>query len=92
MYWIKTFNCRLKGNSYSLSSLHKNQSGRSNRCCLPHSLWIHNKVHVGETNRSIGERIKEHPAKIANNISAVAEHYQKIGQGPDFHDFKDICR
>ena len=35
-----------------------------------------NKVYVGETRRTVGERIKEHAAKIANNLSAIAEHYQ----------------
>ena len=35
-----------------------------------------NKVYVGETKRTVGERIKEHTAKIAKNLSAIAEHYQ----------------
>ena len=34
-------------------------------------------VCIGETKRTVGERIKEHTAKIANNLPAIAEHYQK---------------
>ena len=33
-------------------------------------------VYVGETKRSVGERIKEYTAKITNNLSSVAEHLQ----------------
>ena len=36
-----------------------------------------NKVNVGETKRTVGKRIKEHTDKVANNLSAIAEHYQK---------------
>ena len=32
-----------------------------------------NKVYVGETKRTLGERSEEHTANIANNLSAVAE-------------------
>ena len=34
-----------------------------------------NKVYVGLTKRSVGERIKKHTVKITNNLSAVAEHH-----------------
>ena len=51
-----------------------------------------NKVYVGETKRSVGERIKEHTAKIANNLSAVAEHHQKTGHEPDMDNVKVLCR
>ena len=50
------------------------------------------KVYVGETKRSVGERIKEHTAKIANNLSAVAEHHQKTGHEPDLDNVKVLCR
>ena len=36
------------------------------------------KVYIGETKRLIGERLKEHTAKVANNLSVIAEHYQKV--------------
>ena len=51
-----------------------------------------NKVYVGETKRSVGKRIKEHTAKIANNLSAVAEHHQKTGHEPDLDNVKVLCR
>ena len=41
------------------------------------------KVYIGETKRSIGERLKKHTAKVANNLSAIAEHHQKMGHSPD---------
>ena len=50
------------------------------------------KVYVGETKRSVGERIKEHPAKFANNLSAVAEHHQKTGHKPDLDNVEVLCR
>ena len=31
-------------------------------------------------------------AKIANNLSAVAEHYQKTGHEPDLDKIKVLCR
>ena len=40
------------------------------------------KVHVGETKRSVGERIKKHTAEIVNNLSTVTEHHQKTGNEP----------
>ena len=52
----------------------------------------YNKVYVGKTKRSVGERIKEHTAKIANNLSAVAEHHQKTGHEPDLDNVKVLCR
>ena len=51
-----------------------------------------NKVYVGETKRSVGESIKEHTAKVANNPSAVAEHHQKTGHEPDLDNVKVLCR
>ena len=51
-----------------------------------------NKVYAGETKRSVGERIKEHTAKIANNLSAVAEHYHKTGHELDLDNVKVLCR
>ena len=50
------------------------------------------KVYIGETKRSIGERIKEHTAKVANDLFAIAEHYQKTGHNPDMDDIKVLCR
>ena len=52
------------------------------------------KVYIGETKRSVGERLKEHTAKVANNLSAIAEHYQKTGHNPDADTFtiKVLCR
>ena len=40
----------------------------------------------------VGERIKEHTAKIANNLSAIADHYQKSSQEPDLDNIKVLCR
>ena len=51
-----------------------------------------NKVYVGETKRSVGDGIKEHTAKIANNVSAVADHHQKTGHEPDLDNVKVLCR
>ena len=51
-------------------------------------MWGCNKVYVGETKISVGERIKEHTTKIASNFSAVAERYQKTGHGPDLDIIK----
>ena len=51
-----------------------------------------NKVYVGETKRTLGERLKEHTANIANNLSAVAEHHQKTGHKPDLENTKVLCR
>ena len=51
-----------------------------------------NKVYVGETKRSAGERIKEHTAKIDNNLSAVSERHQKTGHEPDLDNVKVLCR
>ena len=51
-----------------------------------------NKVYVGETKRTVGERVKEHTAKIANNLSAIAEHYQKTSHEPDLDNIKVLCR
>ena len=42
--------------------------------------------------RSIGERLKEHTAKVANNPSAIAEHHQKTGHNPDTDNIKVLCR
>ena len=36
--------------------------------------------------------MKEHSAKIANNLSAVAEHHQKTGHEPDLDNVKVLCR
>ena len=51
-----------------------------------------NKVYVGETKRTLGERLKEHTDNIANNLSAVAEHHQKTGHKPDLENTKVLCR
>ena len=51
-----------------------------------------NKVYVGETKRTLGERVKEHTANIVNNLSAVAEHHQKTGHKPDLDNIKVLCR
>ena len=51
-----------------------------------------NKVYVGATKRSVREGIKEHTVKIANNLSAVAEHHQKTGHEPDLDNVKVLCR
>ena len=68
------------------------QSWRSNECrfCIPCGGC--NKVYVGETKRSVGERIKEHNAKIANNLSAVAEHHQNTGHEADLENIKVLYR
>ena len=50
------------------------------------------KVYVDETKKSVGERFKEHTAKIANNLSAVAEHHQKTKHEPDLDNVKVVCR
>ena len=50
-------------------------------CYIP--CWGCNKVYVGETKRPVGDCIKEHRAKIAKNLSAATEHYQKTGHDPD---------
>ena len=47
---------------------------------------------MGETKRTLGERLKEHTANIANNLSAVAEHHQKTGHKPDLGNTKVLCR
>ena len=49
-------------------------------------------MYVGETKRTVGERIKEHTAKVANNLSAIAEHYQKTSHEPDLANIKVLCR
>ena len=41
---------------------------------------------------TLGERLKEHTANIANNLSAVAEHHQKTGHKPDLENTKILCR
>ena len=51
-----------------------------------------NKVSVGETKRTIGEHIKEHMAKIANNLSAIAEHNKKTSHEPNLDNSKVLCR
>ena len=51
-----------------------------------------NKDYVGETKRTLGERVKEHAANIANNLSAVAEYHQKTGHKPDLDNIKVLCR
>ena len=33
-----------------------------------------------------------HTAKVANNLSAIAEHYQKTGHNPDADNIKVLCR
>ena len=50
------------------------------------------QVYIGETKRSIGEKLKEHTAKVANNLSAIAEHHQKMGHNPDTDNIKVLCR
>ena len=50
------------------------------------------QVYIGETKRSIGGRLKEHTAKVANNPSAIAEHHQKTGHNPDTDNIKVLCR
>ena len=50
------------------------------------------QVYIGETERSIGERLKEHTAKVANNTSAIAEHHQETGHNPDTDNIKVLCR
>ena len=47
---------------------------------------------MGETKRTLEERVKEHTANIANNLSAVAEHHQKTGHKPDLDYIKVLCR
>ena len=61
-------------------------------CRLLHFLRGCNQVYVGETKRTLGERVKEHTANIANNLSAVAEHHQKTGHKPDLDNIKVLCR
>ena len=51
-----------------------------------------NKVYVGETKRVLGERLKEHTAKTAYNLSAIAEHCQKTGHEPDLENVSVLCR
>ena len=55
-------------------------------------MWGCNKVYVDETKRTVGERIKEHTAKIAKNLSAIAEHHQKTSHEPDLDNTKVLCR
>ena len=51
-----------------------------------------NKLYGGETKRTLGERVKEHAANIANHLSAVAEHHQKTGHKPDLDNIKVLRR
>ncbi|XP_072028106.1 uncharacterized protein [Amphiura filiformis] len=56
------------------------------------------KVYVGETKRTIGERLKEHTAKTTSNQSALAEHSKDTGHKPDIEMLKSsaektsVCR
>ena len=53
------------------------------------------KVYIGETGRSIRERIKEHDRDIRlarTQISAVSEHANKIGHHPLWNEVKFIDR
>ena len=50
-----------------------------------------NKVYVGETNRSVGERTKVHNTKIANNLSASSDHHQKTEHEPDLDIAIVLC-
>ena len=61
-------------------------------CCIPCGGC--DKVYFGETKRSVEECIKEHTAKIVNNLSAVAERHQKRGHEPDLYNvnLKVLCR
>ena len=47
---------------------------------------IMEKVYMDETKRTLGELVKKHTSNIANNLSAVAEHYQKTGHNPDLNN------
>ena len=49
-------------------------------------------MYVGETKRTVGEHIKEHTAKVANNLSAIAEHHHKTSHEPDLDNIKVLCR
>ena len=60
-----------------------------------HHIWIQHKTCIQmSTNKpsTLGERLKEHTANIANNLSAVAEHHQKTGHKPDLENTKILCR
>ncbi|XP_072025293.1 uncharacterized protein [Amphiura filiformis] len=50
------------------------------------------KVYVGETKRTLGERLKEHTAKTTSNQSALAEHSKDTGHKPDIGNVKVLCR
>ena len=51
-----------------------------------------NEDYIGETKRTVGERIMEHTAKIANNLFAIVEDYRKISHEPDLNNIKVVCR
>ena len=50
------------------------------------------KVYVGETKRTLGERLKEYCAKTASNQSALAEHSTLTGHTPKLEDVKVLRR
>ena len=50
------------------------------------------KVYVGETKRSLGDRVKEHIAKTPSNQSALAEHRAATGHELDSTNVKVLCR
>ena len=50
------------------------------------------KVYIGETKRSLGDRIKEHCAKTTSNQSALAEHSKNTGHELDTGNVTVLCR
>ena len=50
------------------------------------------KVCVGDTKRTLGERLQEHCAKTASNKSALAENSKRIGHALKLEDVKVLRR
>ena len=49
------------------------------------------RVYIGETKRRLEERLKEHCADTASNLSAIAEHKQETGHRPDIDNISVLC-
>ena len=49
------------------------------------------KVYIGQTKRSLGDRIKEHCAKTTSNQSALAEHSKNTGHELDTGNVTVLC-
>ena len=80
--------------SFQSIDLIKNILKLQRHSCFWTEYFGETKVYVGETKRTVGERIKKHTctAKITNNLSAIAEHYQKSSHEPDLDNIKVLCR